>query len=100
MPRKDLSLAERIALLDRFKTDGPETTRRELSLHTWVPKTTMSEGFTEHRRRRIRETLVKRTRQTTLHKFFNAMTHSLHARNHRFGYNTRLQTSSVLIIRG
>ena len=48
MPREeseDLSLAERIALLDRFETYGPGTTQRELSEHTGVPKTTMSGGL-------------------------------------------------------
>ena len=42
MPRKDLSLAERISLLDRLKTYGPGTTQRELSTHTGVPKTTIA----------------------------------------------------------
>ena len=60
MPREDLSLAERISLLDLLQTYGPGTTQLELSTHTGVPK---SEN---------RKISMKGTKQTTLHTFFNA----------------------------
>ncbi|XP_072119240.1 tigger transposable element-derived protein 4-like [Mobula birostris] len=42
MPRKDLTLAEKITVLDQIKSHPPNTTHRQLAVITGVPKSTIA----------------------------------------------------------